>query len=188
MKMTDRPKLRNSSKRTIEAFCRAEGQLLATKPYRSITVQEICEIAQYPRATFYNYFDNKSDLLDYLIISIVEQKVKRPNEAGEKQEYAYFKAAYDILDESESQIMKIIKINSDDNDFLIATKNYLEKKALDGLPRAQYDEAKHGLPYEIYISYVTSATWAVLKYRFFYGRPCTKEQAVSYLRKVIDNI
>lgn len=39
--------------------------LLSEKSFEEITVGQLCEAAQYPRATFYNYFDDKYDLLGY---------------------------------------------------------------------------------------------------------------------------
>ncbi|WP_225047178.1 TetR/AcrR family transcriptional regulator [Lacticaseibacillus kribbianus] len=51
--------------RTQRAFSDAMFGLLAQKPFEKITVNELCQLADYPRATFYNYFDDKYDLIGY---------------------------------------------------------------------------------------------------------------------------
>ena len=47
--------------------------LLSEKSFEEITVRQLCEAAQYPRATFYNYFDDKYDLLGYCWQTLAEQ-------------------------------------------------------------------------------------------------------------------
>ncbi len=46
----------------IEAFC----ELYRTRPIEKITVKELVEKAGYSRATFYNYFKDAYDLLEYV--------------------------------------------------------------------------------------------------------------------------
>ena len=53
------------AKRALEDFSRTMIELLSKKPFENIMVSEICEISNYPRATFYNYFEDKYDLLNY---------------------------------------------------------------------------------------------------------------------------
>ena len=55
--------LTKGAKRTLDAFSREMFMLLSEKSFEEITVGQLCEAAQYPRATFYNYFDDKYDLL-----------------------------------------------------------------------------------------------------------------------------
>ena len=54
------------AKRTLKAFRIAMFEELSEKEFDKITVNDICQRSEYPRATFYNYFDDKIDLLQYL--------------------------------------------------------------------------------------------------------------------------
>lgn len=65
--------LTRGAKRTLDAFRREMFSRLSEKPFEEITVGELCENAQYPRATFYNYFDDKYDLLNYCWLSLAEE-------------------------------------------------------------------------------------------------------------------
>lgn len=53
------------TQRTLAAFSQALFQLLEKKAFEEITVNELCEISNYPRSTFYNYFEDIYDLLEY---------------------------------------------------------------------------------------------------------------------------
>ena len=54
------------TKRTRELLLQAFMQLLMTKSFDSITIQEIAEQATVNRATFYAHFEDKYALLDYV--------------------------------------------------------------------------------------------------------------------------
>ncbi len=47
--------------------------LLSSKAFEEVTVGELCEKAMLPRATFYNYFDDKYDLLQYCLMTARDQ-------------------------------------------------------------------------------------------------------------------
>lgn len=48
---------------TKECFYNALINLMQTKPFESIQISEICEVAGYNRSTFYRTFDSKIDIL-----------------------------------------------------------------------------------------------------------------------------
>ena len=47
--------LTKGAKRTLEAFSKEMFTSLSVKAFEEITVGQLCEGAQYTRATFYNY-------------------------------------------------------------------------------------------------------------------------------------
>lgn len=65
MKYDPHQKLNRNTQRTLKAFSEAMFNLLGEKSFDKITVNEICARCDYPRATFYNYFDDKYDLTEY---------------------------------------------------------------------------------------------------------------------------
>ena len=53
------------AKRTLDTFSKTLFLLLTKKAFEKINVNEICSTASIPRATFYNYFEDKYDLMNY---------------------------------------------------------------------------------------------------------------------------
>lgn len=56
--------------------------LLEQKPFESIQVNELCQACMIPKSTFYNYFDDKYDLLNYLFQRWEEQIYPEVSQIG----------------------------------------------------------------------------------------------------------
>lgn len=52
------------ARRTLSDFSEKMILLLTDMPLEEISVRKICDICNYPRSTFYNYFDDIYDLMD----------------------------------------------------------------------------------------------------------------------------
>lgn len=74
MKLNDKRRKSLTAKRTIKIFCDSLCKLMMEKSFEKVTVSDICEEAMIPRATFYNYFEDKYDLLD----TYCQEVVRRP--------------------------------------------------------------------------------------------------------------
>ena len=53
------------ARQTLSDFSEKMLMLLADMSLEEISVQKMCDICNYPRSTFYNYFDDIYDLMDY---------------------------------------------------------------------------------------------------------------------------
>lgn len=67
------------SRRSKEAICEALLQCLDEEPFRKITVKKIIERADVNRSTFYKYFLDKYDLLDYYIGQVKNEFILEKN-------------------------------------------------------------------------------------------------------------
>lgn len=68
--MIKQPEITDATRNNfIQAFC----ELYETKPIEKITVKEVAERAGYSRTTFYNYFKDVYDLLQYIEDSFISQ-------------------------------------------------------------------------------------------------------------------
>ena len=63
-------KLTIGASRTLYSLQQAMLFMLSKKSFEEIAVGELCEKAMLPRATFYNYFDDKYDLLEYCFMTV----------------------------------------------------------------------------------------------------------------------
>lgn len=69
-----------------EAVERSFRKLLADKPYRSITVSDICEKAHLSRKSFYSYYSNKEDIVSVIFRRDVIDPLERINTMFAHQE------------------------------------------------------------------------------------------------------
>lgn len=61
----DKSKQSRGTQRTVAQITHAFEQVLARRDFAEMQVKEICDEAMIPRSTFYNYFEDKYDLLNY---------------------------------------------------------------------------------------------------------------------------
>ena len=94
------------AERTLKDFSETLFSLLEKKKFEDITVNELCSVCNYPRATFYNYFQDIYDLLDYcwgnmsMEINIEDYKSIEPDERTQvlfERLYEFFEKKKDIV-------------------------------------------------------------------------------------------
>lgn len=104
---------RRGARRTVEAFATALMELVQRKSFESISVRELCDRADYPRATFYNYFDDKFDLLDFCwqrldrAVDLPGMLAAPGNQAG----LLFFDRICDLIDDRADELQAIARNN-----------------------------------------------------------------------------
>ena len=87
-------------RRTRQSLVRALEELLAERPFQSLSVTDICQRAMVHRTTFYAHFNDKQELLRYLLLGVERRCVETclPQDwAGEARDY-FLTAARNVLD------------------------------------------------------------------------------------------
>lgn len=118
------------TRRTLDAFRTAMLDMLAVAPFEKITVSELCERARYPRATFYNYFDDKFDLVghcwDWILANV------RFDDVGdldpEDALRVVFDHSFDFVARNRAQIRTIIAKNPRASYLVHHFESYLGKR------------------------------------------------------------
>lgn len=72
--------------RSQEALKTALLTLMSQKPFSSISITEIVELANYNRGTFYSHYKDKEDLLDDIMNKLIDELIKS------------FRAPYETVD------------------------------------------------------------------------------------------
>ena len=57
-------------RRTRQSLVKALEELLVERPYQSLSVTDICQRAMVHRTTFYAHFNDKQELLRYLLLGV----------------------------------------------------------------------------------------------------------------------
>ncbi len=181
--------LTKGAKRTLEAFSREMFVSLSEKSFEETTVGQLCEAAQYPRATFYNYFDDKYDLLHYCWQTLAEQMGLSEYYHAEENEmlYLYFDRIYDFTKQNEDIIHKVLSHNSEIGYMLSSFRNFLNntmRLIFETCPEA----SEKDIPNELLADHYSNTLFIVLQWAAIKNADCTKEQAHKYLCSLVRNL
>ena len=173
-------------KRTLDAFTNTMFLLLSKKSFEEITVGQLCEQAQYPRATFYNYFDDKYDLLNFCWQTLANQIQLSEYRHGKENEmlFVYFDRIYDFTKENEIILRKILLKNNEIGYMFSSFRNFLNNTMriiFQNCPEATQKE----IPNALLADHYSNTLFLVWQWTTIQQSDCTKEQAHTYLHSLI---
>lgn len=102
--------------RTKKALITTFSDLLETKSFENITIQDLCEKANVRRSTFYRHFNDKYDLLNHIVGTLIEYfRTLHLHEIDPKDPRQFFnKFMKDILlfiSDNKAMVKSVISIN-----------------------------------------------------------------------------
>lgn len=113
MKSQQNGRMNASTARTVKLLSSALTELLKREQLEKITVVDICRLAAVPRATFYNHFEDKYDLLRN-VLQDISSGIVIPRTALEN-EYDYIRRLaenlLDFCEDNSAWLKKISKAN-----------------------------------------------------------------------------
>lgn len=188
MKYDLNKKMTLGAKRVLDTFSRIMIEELAEKNFEDVTVGELCEKAMYPRATFYNYFDDKYDLFSYCL-SLVLQRINIEDYgqiAHDRRLYVFFDRFYDIAVNYSDIIRKIFK--NDINGLLMSnTLIQLNTIVLKFVEDCEF-VGRYPIPYEMISQHYANTIMLVFRRCFETEKTLNKEQALYYLEYLLRDI
>ncbi len=181
--------LTRGAKRTLKAFSRGMLTLLSENSFEEITVWHLCEAVQYPRATFYNHFEDKYDLLYYCWQTLAEQIGLGEYYHAEENAmlYLYFDRIYDFTKQHEEVIRKVLSRNTEDGYMFASFRNFLHDQMrliFSTCPEA----AQKDIPNELLADHYSNTLFLVWQWAAVKHPDCTKEQAHQYLACLVGRV
>ncbi|BDR58926.1 TetR family transcriptional regulator [Xylocopilactobacillus apicola] len=174
--------------RTLKAFENAMFTLLSKQKFEKITVSKICEQAMYPRATFYNYFSDKYDLLDYCWNSI-SQNIHLDQIDPKHIRSSFFEVfdqIYELFFSYQEVLIGIIENNPLNSrlaqNFINHFSNILEKVLSD-----EIGEQNEMIPVRLLAQQYSNSAVIILSWIFLEGHPTSLEEAHRYLTVLVGN-
>lgn len=162
------------SQRTMNAFYESFMSLLEEKKYDDITVNDICEKADYPRTTFYNYFG----CIDNLLIWSFDRLLK--NSAI----FDSISSKDDVVDhlidfyESNKEFLDTVSgLNSPESKVFILLRSYLTDASGKKLSVLPHDER---IPDDLAGLYYSDVLMLLMRWSFLSRNELTREQAKYY--------
>lgn len=183
MKYQKNAKLTRNAQRVLRDFMFAMRDELATTPFTKITVNDLCARANYPRSTFYNYFDDKYDLLNYCWSQAMDlvclDEVHATQMDGILMET--FDRIYQLLTEHQDYVNQVLAKNN--YGFLRANLyEYMLTIAEDTFKDAM--PIQSDLPIELSVAHCFDTITTVLNWIFVKQHPTSLAQAHRYLAEL----
>lgn len=163
--------------------------VLTRKSFESVTVNEICEATNYPRATFYNYFNDINDLLDYCFYLMQKDMNVFPESEliGSEKVEVLVTRVYDYLDSKRERIELFLEHNTMDGLFVAKLHRYASK-VICTIVAHDNDAKRTSIQTEIIAEHVANTCQLIFKRCFNKGAKLTKEQAIDAIRYLIGNL
>lgn len=185
--VTKRPT--RGAQRTLDAFSSALLALLAEQSFERVTVNELCQRAGYPRATFYNYFDDKYDLLNYGWLRIgTHLRLHEASSMGaEESLHVYFDRTYELCFAHLDAIKRTLAHNTESGYLLNHLRSIMQAEIRTML-RACPERVAGRVPYELIADHFANTLLLVLEWSLLGEHSCTKPQAHEYLRHLLAGV
>ena len=180
MKYAWEHKSNKGAERTLLNFGITLLDLLKEKSFEKITIKEICNKANYPRATFYNYFEDKYDLLEFYFEFLLKKAESQEYWKNNISNYEVFNKVYDYLYQYKDDIKSILIVNKQDGELVNYLRRYIRNLILKEMKDRQFKN--HQIPYEIISEYYANTLELIIKWSFIVDNPITKDEAREYLK------
>jgi len=178
--------------KTYKALTEAFLQLLKTKRFESITVNELCEVAMVRRATFYKHFADKYEFFTFFVQCVQSEFRKNAalTESGDGGVSPYIEIirfAFDFMDENEALVHSVMESSA----FPVLLDLVSEQIIRDIKEQLQKDEANGKelfLSPELMAFSYTGALLNILRWWVGHKDQMAKEEVVSQIQKVLDKL
>lgn len=164
-------------------LCNALVELLQEKPFEKIKLNEICEKAMVHKTTFYNHFQDKYELLNYIIHEIQKTILTKINDNGDIIKY-YLDLAKEYITNIKENA-KFYKAILTSNQNGICTSIVYNIFINDVKEKIRLQETDIPINY-VSIFYV-NAVFSVITEWVSTGMKDTEQDMIHYIEKLITN-
>lgn len=189
MKFDSTKKQTKFAERALKDFAQTLFLTLRDKRLEKITVNELCEAANYPRATFYNYFDDIYDLLDYSWHRIAHDMVVDDYASLDPDEriFILFERSYDYFAGYRDNIADIMRHNPEDGAFAESLRRAIRKQVYSVIVSCPPSET-YQLPDELMAEFYASTIQMVLGWCFLRKEHMEKDAALDALHYLFGGV
>lgn len=181
MKIDTKERNKNFTRRLLNDFSTGLLELLQERKLESITIAQLCEKTNYPRSTFYNYFDDIYDLMDYCWEAIssrlnIEDFLSIDHD---KRTLVLFDRVYDYMEDNRTAMDRLIKHNPAGGAMLLSLDRYIRKTIYRIVKECPFSYI-FPVPFEIVAQHYSNTVQMILS-ACFLDKSITKDEAVSYM-------
>ncbi|MBW4801242.1 TetR/AcrR family transcriptional regulator [Loigolactobacillus coryniformis] len=180
------------AQRTLTAFSTTMYQLLSQKAFEQISVNEICELSNFPRATFYNYFDDKYDLVNYCWYILTQEihlddvkKITPDLNLTPKQALSiFFDRVYQLFTTHSQLLTNILKNNSLNSPMVLNFTDFVRANMREIIYNC-LDFSAVPVPLDLIADHYSNTVLLVLEWTFVRRADVTLAEAHQYLEYLL---
>lgn len=169
-----------SARRSLSLLNKALVELLTQKDFKDITVQDLCEQSMISKSSFYNYFDDKYDLLRYFF-QCCKNSITQTTDNSFTDE-----ALPRLLDAAEQHrkvIRKVLRHNASDGVLQSELLIYLNQ-VFERLARVSPNSNSEEIPIAIKSRINTYTFLTILEWAYTQDKVASPEDVHSYLARL----
>ena len=177
------------AERALGDFSQALIDALKEQRIESIKVSDLCEMAGYPRSTFYNYFEDLYDLLAYCWDRMADEISldDYPSIPARERTGILFERCYDYLDSYRETIAQIMRHNPMDGHFIASLRRYIWKRIYAIIVTSPCSK-KYQLPYELVAEHYANTIQILLEWCFIRKQQLSKAEALEALHYLLEGM
>lgn len=174
--------------KTRTAIINAFSSLLEQKRYAKITVQDIIDVANIGRSTFYSHFETKDDLLKALCSNIFDHVFEK--ELSSERSHDFSSASHDFeiqithilyhLIDDQREIKAILSCESGEL-FLGMFKSHMETLVSDSISRQNFNT----IPKDFIVNHIAGSFLEAVKWWISHDMKETPEVLTDYFFSMI---
>ena len=190
MKLDLNKKQTIGTKRTLLQLRNTLRSLLCEKSFENIQVTEICERSMIPKSTFYNYFDDKYDLLQY-VLKTYETEINPETDSTENSAMDATEALNNLLDTVDKNwiyLEKIFRYNPPTGFFYQEYHRFFIESCYRIMLKSFESYAHDDLPFELIAKMKAYAVLTVLEWVYFKGHPLSRKEITEYINKLSSTV
>jgi Transcriptional regulator len=170
-------------RRTKKLIYNAFTELLLKEKYSKITIQEIIEIADIGRSTFYSHFETKEQLLKSICTDIFNEMHSKNSTLSSKEHYPMIVDILYHIKENKKIIKGVFQSESSEI-FMNYFKDYFSDKIEQHI-LVFYDESTMNIPKDFIINHIYGSFFEMIKWWMSSNVKYTPEELAKYYMSVI---
>lgn len=174
------------AKKTKAAIYTSFTELLSKKGYYQITIQEIIDLADVGRSTFYSHFETKDELLKSMCLDIFKDITSLKHSFDTSNPHSIITGILYHLKDNKKTIKGVFASQSGDL-FMNYFKEYFNDQ-IDKLLFTNFDEKSSAVPKDFLINHISGSFIEMIKWWILTNMKQTPEELTSYYLAIITPI
>lgn len=189
MKADEQRAATRAGRRILNGMSDALLELVSEQSLEQVRVNAICEHADYPRATFYNYFADKYDLLNHCWARFAASMEPQDFEGASDGFHTLFDRFANLFNRHSELMKAIFAHNGLDGALMRSLTSYFTARVRESC-RTNHCyrlEVSDGMPQDLLADFCANTMLLIVRWTFLSTTPISREQVHALIDQLIIN-